>query len=215
MTFDIRRFSLLAMAAFAASLAFSTTARAEKDDEEGEAEAPIVVKDVCVEPSIIETMKTCPSGAKVFKAKKAKSSGPKAVKSKEIVKKEEQLTPGFEFGDIQDEISAKKRKKAKEIEKAKIDLLKKALKQTRILVKSMSDDNEKKPIALHQMAEKCFDLQQKFYFKSRALDETLYKAEKSGDPNLVKKVKAKQGEYEKQSEKFRLEAMEYYKILIR
>ena len=223
MTFGIRLYSLLALVAFAASLTFSQSAWAakgkgkgkDKAEESEEEEVPIVVKDVCVEPSIVTEMKECPSGAKAFKAKKAKSSGPKAVKAKEIEKKEEQTTPGFEFGDIQDEISAKKKKKAKEIEKAKIDLLKKALKQTRLLVKSMSDDNDKKPVALHQMAEKCFDLQQKYYFKSRALDETLYKAEQAGDPNLVKKVKVKQGQYEKDSEKYRLEAMEYYKILIR
>jgi tetratricopeptide (TPR) repeat protein len=223
MSLDTRRVILLATGIILAVTAHVDPVHAQKKakakeagEEEAEAAAaPIVPKDVCLEPSIMEQMKECPSGAKAFKAKKAKSSGPKAVKAKEVETAKAQEGPGFGTEQLSDEISAGKAKKAKEIEKAKIELLKKALQQTKLLVKSMSDDNDKKPVALHQMAEKCFDLQQKYYFKARELDETKFKAEQSGDPNLVKKVLAKQKELEDLSEKYRLEAMEYYKVLIR
>ncbi len=195
-----------------AAAALPALAQDETDGEEPE--ETITMASVCIEPSIVTLMQECPSGAKAFKAKKEKSAGPKAVKGKEIETADLATAPGFGAENITDDISAAKKKKAKEIEKQKVDLLAKALKQTKILYKSMSDEDEKKPVALHQMAEKCFDLQQKYYFQARELDETLWKAQQSKDKALIQKVEAKQKELETESEKYRLEAMEYYKLVI-
>ncbi len=188
----------------------------DKAAEEAAPEETIIPKDTCLDQGIVQDMAACPSGAKAFQAKKAKAgAGPQAVEGKTVIPSDLLKGPQFGIENIEDELTKQKRAKMKEVEKQKEKLLLQALDATKALVKTMKEDDEKKPVALHQLAEKCFDLQQKYHFKARELDETLWKAEQAADPALIKKVEDQMKDFEAKSEKFRLEAMEYYKILIR
>jgi tetratricopeptide (TPR) repeat protein len=166
---------------------------------------------MCVSPDVAGQLDQCPDKGPQW-GKLSGQTAPRTVFQGASVRKQtkdqKDYKPGFEI-----DMSAR-RNRAQTERKQRALLLSEAQILER-LIQNTPATSARRPDVLLRAAETYFELQQDSTRRTRALDEPIFKARSKKDQNRVKQMQQQQVALEKETARWRQEALRKYAILVR